>query len=838
MREASRINGRMDRDNGRLAPNNGEAGRLKFKSIVEAAEAAEDRMPWREDPAAAYDAPPPPSSVRWPAWSRQMMHASRLAAVLFFCSVVIGWPLGQMLAYLKNNGDLAGWSPFGGVPLEAFMLATLVPILVLLIGYIMARLMTIMDAAESIARAAQQFTSPDERAVENARSVGLVVREQMEAMNAGLDDALRRLASAEAMIRQHVDVIETAGTSIEARASGAVARIADERARLIDLTENLNSQADAFAMAIAEKAQASIEALHSTDDLTDRAQAHLEERLARLENAAQRALESFNALREALQAADESMRASAGSIEESAEVTRAATERATRASEAAAESAARNAANVGASALRASEDAKKAADAAIETATREAERASRTAYEAAEREAMKIAENTDRILGDVRKSTGDLVSRVSTETAEAASAAGKLTEAAQKSAEAAAKASADIVKASAEAEKSAETALAKADASAKKVEERNKALDAARAALETENSRLESLIDEQRKRADRLADAIATQTERLSKLAEVQIREHEASVRLAEAQRAAREREAAERAAAEKKAAEENAATEKKAAAEKAAAEARAAELEASRRKEEAARLKAQQEKAAEEARKEKEARAAKAAEASARSQPGVLDLGEASAKAGKAGAASSGSRKRLDEMADDIAQRRKSAPTEPPLDLASAEKKDADENRRSKHKVSWREILDATDGAEPLDLAAASTTKPQPGGDGAANAIKIISKLQSFTFDLETRLYGEPPSALRDRFERGDRNVFANRILRLNESDVKRRIRMESGRDKQFERNIHDFLQGFERLLEDATTSETADEDLEEYLSSPLGRVYLLIGATVGYFA
>ena len=73
---------------------------------------------------------------------------------------------------------------------------------------------------------------------------------------------------------------------------------------------------------------------------------------------------------------------------------------------------------------------------------------------------------------------------------------------------------------------------------------------------------------------------------------------------------------------------------------------------------------------------------------------------------------------------------------------------------------------------------------------------------------------------------------------MRLNESDVKRRIRAESARDKMFERGIHDFLQGFERLLEDATTSETADEELEEYLSSPLGRVYLLVGATVGYFA
>ena len=79
---------------------------------------------------------------------------------------------------------------------------------------------------------------------------------------------------------------------------------------------------------------------------------------------------------------------------------------------------------------------------------------------------------------------------------------------------------------------------------------------------------------------------------------------------------------------------------------------------------------------------------------------------------------------------------------------------------------------------------------------------------------------------------------MFANRLLRLNEADVKRRIRTESGRDRDFEQNIHNFLQGFESLLEDATTSDTADEELEEYLSSSLGRVYLLIGATVGYFA
>ncbi|MEL6212748.1 MAG: hypothetical protein AAFQ96_04090, partial [Pseudomonadota bacterium] len=196
----------------------------------------------------------------------------------------------------------------------------------------------------------------------------------------------------------------------------------------------------------------------------------------------------------------------------------------------------------------------------------------------------------------------------------------------------------------------------------------------------------------------------------------------------------------------------------------------------------------------------------------------------------------------------------------------------------KAKGDVSWREILDAADDGEPLDLKTAAKAAPQttrgPGApasdkpaaqqraesaegaaprkdiarasasasnsdsDDADKAIRIVHELQDFSRNLETRLYGEPPPALVERFERGDRNVFANRILRLNENDVKRRIRSESARDKEFERAIHKFLQGFESLLEDATTSDTADEELEEYLSSPLGRVYLLIGATVGYFA
>ncbi|MEM9706419.1 MAG: hypothetical protein AAF850_10140, partial [Pseudomonadota bacterium] len=157
----------------------------------------------------------------------------------------------------------------------------------------------------------------------------------------------------------------------------------------------------------------------------------------------------------------------------------------------------------------------------------------------------------------------------------------------------------------------------------------------------------------------------------------------------------------------------------------------------------------------------------------------------------------------------------------------------------REKGDLSWREILNATDGAAPLDLPKPTNdTGPPNTKDAVNNAAETIKGMQAFTMEIETRLFGEPAPAMLERFDAGDRNIFANRLLRLNEADLKKRIRTESAKDKGFEKSVHAFLHGFEALLEDATASEMADEELEDYLMSPLGKVYLLVGSTVGYFA
>lgn len=816
------------------------APRMRFQGIVEAEKAAAVT-------AGDVDAIEPiaHNERRWNAMSRQISQVSRLTALFVFFSFIVGTPLGNYFAYLQLNGSAAGWSPLAAFGFETVLFAFVVPVLVLLIGYALSRMATMLNAAESIAAAAQQMTTPDVTAARNADTVGAVVQGHMEALNEGLDGALSRLASVESMIRDHVAAIELAGDAIEQKATGAVERVADERSRLMDLTESLNAHADSFAAAIAERAKASIEALNTADTISGRAEREFDERLTGLEAAAERALTSFESLRDALRDTDETMRQSAGAIETAATDTLQATAQAKAAADAAADSAARNAANVAAAANQASAQAKQAADEAIQTATEEAERAAASAVEAAAEETAKIQDAAAKTIGDISEATKEAVAAARADAGEATKAAEEVAEAAQKTSEAVKAASSDVAAASEEARKTSAQAAQLSEAATAQIEERNKALADARAALEKENARLEALIGEQRKRADRLADAIAAQTERLSELAETQLREQQAAAERNEAEAKARADKEAQERALQEQTAEQDAKAAKLEAERQAEALAQAEAQQAAEALAEAERQTAQKaaeqdaNKAAEEERLAAERKVAnKAPELAltAKDKPAKPKSAKDRPTKNTNGAA------RLEELARDIAERRPRRGSrrrkEPPVEGSLNTDEIAADPKRSKGDVSWREILDAADDAEPLELGPVSRKTPALARDEAANAIRIISGLQAFTYELETRLYGDPPPALQERYDRGDRNVFANRLLRLNEADVKRRIRNESARDQKFEGGVHNFLQSFEKLLEDATTSETADEELEEYLSSPLGRVYLLIGATVGYFA
>ncbi|NOX95090.1 MAG: hypothetical protein GXP04_08325 [Alphaproteobacteria bacterium] len=655
----------------------------------------------------------PQNDKRWNAMSRQVWLYSRLTAIFVFFSFVVGMPLGNYFAHLQIFGSVDGWNPLAAYDLYLLLFAFIVPVLVLLAGYILSRTLTMMNAAESIAAVAQQFVTPDVTAARNADIVADVVQGHVTALNEGLDGALSRLASVESMIRQHVEAIEIAGEAIEQKATGAVERVADERSRLMDLTESLNAHADSFAAAIAEKAKTSIVALEKAETISSRVEEEFDERLSRLEGAAARALSSFETLRDALRDSDGAVRASADSISAAAKDTLKATEQAKAASNAAAESAAMNAANVATAASRASQTAIEAADAAIETAAEQAKRMGREAVEAAAMEGEKVQQATAKVLSDVSKSTSAAIDAAAIDAAKATKAAADISEAARVTSEAAKKASDEVAAASQQARKASQETLQFTKVEQTQIVERKKALSQARAALEKENTRLETLIEEQRNRADRLAEAISSQTERLSRLAETQLKEQEAAEEESERQAFA----------------EEDA---KKAAALEADKAKKAAVLEAEQKAQAEAAAKLEKETAAQKRKQDQQEKAQQTE----------------SAREDKAAAKTNGAA-RLEEIARDIADRRPRKGrqrSEPVLSLAT--NNDGKSGKRSKSDVSWREILDAADDAEPLELGEVTRNKESTAEtprDEAENAIKIISDLQHFTYDLETRLYGAP---------------------------------------------------------------------------------------------
>ncbi|WP_306250566.1 hypothetical protein [Parvularcula sp. IMCC14364] len=173
----------------------------------------------------------------------------------------------------------------------------------------------------------------------------------------------------------------------------------------------------------------------------------------------------------------------------------------------------------------------------------------------------------------------------------------------------------------------------------------------------------------------------------------------------------------------------------------------------------------------------------------------------------------------------------------------AAAAARDSAEVRRTRQEKSWRDILaaaDVTDDPLTLERTAVKNTGTDKSTNPAGNsdAIGLVRKMQYFMRDIERQLYGEPQPAIISRFEGGERNIFAHIILRRDEEAVKDRIRLETSRRPAFRQDVYQFLETFDQLLEPATGEQDGDTLIDDYLGSPIGQVYLIVGNAMDYFS
>lgn len=170
---------------------------------------------------------------------------------------------------------------------------------------------------------------------------------------------------------------------------------------------------------------------------------------------------------------------------------------------------------------------------------------------------------------------------------------------------------------------------------------------------------------------------------------------------------------------------------------------------------------------------------------------------------------------------------------------------------------LAWRDILATVEDALPVQKtraetppAAALSAAPQqmaeeqaPGAtvkdDVIPNAVdRLINRVQNFSLVVHTQLYGGPSHGDLDRFENGERQIFARALLTKDPGELKDRIARETDQNEVFGERVREFLRDFDTLLEPLSADEGGEEAIESYLTSPIGRLYVLTGTAVDHFS
>ena len=137
------------------------------------------------------------------------------------------------------------------------------------------------------------------------------------------------------------------------------------------------------------------------------------------------------------------------------------------------------------------------------------------------------------------------------------------------------------------------------------------------------------------------------------------------------------------------------------------------------------------------------------------------------------------------------------------------------------------------------------TSTPPAPAenitqlGDAAFQraSTSIIESLQAMAIDIDHLLEDTPPIELWQRYQHGEKNVFANRLLSLRTTGLAERIEQKYREDSEFRDNADRYVRQFESLLDEAITRDRDNQLADSYLASQTGKVYLLLGQSIGYF-
>ncbi|MEN6543414.1 hypothetical protein [Parvibaculum sp.] len=117
-------------------------------------------------------------------------------------------------------------------------------------------------------------------------------------------------------------------------------------------------------------------------------------------------------------------------------------------------------------------------------------------------------------------------------------------------------------------------------------------------------------------------------------------------------------------------------------------------------------------------------------------------------------------------------------------------------------------------------------------------SSLQVIETLQALAVDLDRALEQSPPAELWQRYQAGERNVFARRLYNIAGRQLYDRIAVKYRGDEEFREHVDRFVSLFERLLASASTRDRDNILVETYLTSDTGKAYLILAQASGKLA
>lgn len=204
--------------------------------------------------------------------------------------------------------------------------------------------------------------------------------------------------------------------------------------------------------------------------------------------------------------------------------------------------------------------------------------------------------------------------------------------------------------------------------------------------------------------------------------------------------------------------------------------------------------------------------------------------------------------RRRADKLAKAVTEQAGKVLSSPGRDEAAPTGPQGEQRNKS-----WKDILETVENATPafspaakpaptpkpsaLPLKASSEAKMNEAPQNLDNLDRLVVRIQNFSLVLQTQLFGTPPDEQLERFEGGERQIFARSLAARDHNLVRERIREELEVNPVFRERTNEFLRDFDTILEPISAEDGGADKIQTYLASPLGRLYMMTGSATGHF-